>query len=150
MYYAVARMNPLSKSTRAWAGRLLAAENANGGPTSGQEREVQRICERLRVALTQFVGVDGFTALLRRALVLARAEVPSLQHVKVTTDGRLEEIETASGNISHSNEAALAITAHLLGLLVHFIGESLALRLVGDGEPAVSDGGAKEAEDEYE
>jgi len=44
-------------------------------------------------------------------------------------------------------EAAIAITAHLLGLLVTFIGESLALRLMGDAWPGTSSGTIGESED---
>jgi len=140
-------MNSLSASTRAWAQRLLAAENAIQPLSSAPGREVERICERLRASLIQFVGVDGFAALVRRALVLARAEVPALQSLKITADGRLEEIEASPADTSHGVEAATALTAHLLALLVTFIGESLAMRLVGDGRPAVSNGRTKESED---
>ena len=55
-----------------------------------------RVFEKLRISLTRFAGADGFTALLRRALVLARSDVPSLQSVKVTADGRLEGFEEIS------------------------------------------------------
>ena len=41
-----------------------------------------RVFERLRISLTQFIGADGFTALMRRSLALARSEVPSLQTAK--------------------------------------------------------------------
>jgi hypothetical protein len=56
--------------------------------------------------------------------LLAIAEVPSLQGVKIGADGRLEGLV--------ADEAALALTANLLGLLVTFVGEPLTLRLVRD------------------
>jgi hypothetical protein len=96
--------------------------------------EVLRVFEKLRGALRQFVGADGFTSLVRRALVLARADAPSLQTVKVTADGRLEGIGESAVDASDV-EAATAITAHLLGLLVTFIGEPLTLRLLRDVWP---------------
>ena len=98
-----------------------------------------RVCEKLRISLTRFVGADGFTALLRRALALARADVPSLQTVKVTADGRLEGLEEFAADSENAGvEAATAITAHLLGLLVTFIGEPLTLRLVREAWPDVA------------
>jgi hypothetical protein len=139
-------VNSPSPSIRVWAERLLAVEAANpSGPVAGPE--VVRVCERLRVSLTQFVGADGFTALLRRALALARLEVPSLQTARITTDGRLEGIEEAGGEVGNDVEAAITITAHFLGLLVTFIGQSLALRLMRKAFPDTS--GMTEQSEEF-
>ena len=88
-------MNSSSEPVRAWARRLLAVEAANRSTSDAQLHEAVRVSEKLRISLAQFVGADGFTALLRRALVLARADVPSLQSAKVTPDGRLEGIQAA-------------------------------------------------------
>ena len=85
----------------------------------------------MRISLTQFVGLDGFTALQRRALALARADVPSLQTVRVASDGRLEGLE----KVDEHREAATAIISQFLGLLVTFIGEPLALRLTRHAFP---------------
>lgn len=120
--------NP-SPSIRAWAQRLLTMETANKPTSDVSAHEVLHVFEKLRMALTQFVGADGFTAMLRRALALARSDFPSLQAAKVTPDGRLEGIEDLIGTKSDF-EAATAITAHLLGLLVNFVGEPLTLRLM--------------------
>jgi hypothetical protein len=131
-------VNSSSPSIRVWAERLLAVEAANpSGPVAGPE--VVRVCERLRVSLAQFVGADGFTALLRRALALARVEVPSLQTARVTSDGRLEGIEEAGGEAGSDAEAAITITAHFLGLLVTFVGQSLARRLMRKAFPDTSE-----------
>jgi hypothetical protein len=102
-------------------------ETANKPISSADGHEMLRVLEKLRLSLTQFVGADGFTALLRRALVLARSDFPSLQIARVTPDGRLEGIEE---HAKKGVEAATAITAHLLGLLVTFIGEPLTFRLI--------------------
>jgi len=93
-----------------------------------------RVFERLRICLTQFVGADGFTALMRRSLALARSEVPSLQTAKVNAEGRLEGIEEHTVGAKNI-DAATVITVHLLGLLVTFIGEPLTLRLMCDVLP---------------
>ena len=113
-----------------WAERLLAAEAAE--VSAGSDLNVAvRVSEKLRICLTQFVGTDGFIALQKRALVLARADVPSLEKVTVAADGRLAGLEAVAEN----GAAATAITAHFLGLLVTFIGEPLALRLMHDAFP---------------
>jgi hypothetical protein len=122
-------MDSPSPATRGWALRLLTAEAASKSASEADCASVLRLLEMLRVALTQFVGADGFTALLRRALALARSDFPSLQSAKVTPVGRLEGVE-AIINANTDPEVAIAITAHLLGLLVTFIGEPLTLRLM--------------------
>ena len=87
------------------------------------------------------------SALLRRALALARADLPSLRTVKVTLDGRLEGIEEFTPHAGDGVEAATAITAHLLGLMVTFIGESLTLRLMRDAWPDTSGRTTLQSED---
>ena len=111
------------------ARRLLAANQVASG---SQVEDAVVLIEKLRITLTMLAGPEAFTSLLRRALALARAEVPSLQIVKIGADGRLEgfeEIVVDKGPGGARDEAAVAITAHLLGLLVTFIGEPLTLRL---------------------
>lgn len=121
-----------------WAQRLLAAEAANPSAPDAQADEALRISEKLRISLIRFVGADGFTALLRRALVLARADIPWLEAVKVTLDGRLEGIGEFPAEAGTGVEAVTAITQHMLDLLVNFIGESLTLRLLRDAWPDAS------------
>jgi hypothetical protein len=116
---------------------LLAMEAANPSPSGAQLHEAVRVSEKLRISLAQFVGADGFTALLQRALVLARADVPVLQSAKVTRDGRLEGIQEAA-DAGTDVEAATALTEHVLALLVVFIGEPLTLRLVREAWPDAS------------
>jgi hypothetical protein len=45
--------------------------------------ETAVVNEKLRIPLTRFAGAEDFASLLRRALMLARADVSSLQSVKV-------------------------------------------------------------------
>ena len=126
-----------SASTRVLAQRLLALEAATESAADTRANEAVRVCEKLRVALTRFAGADGFTALLRRSLALARTEVPALQTEKFKPDGCLEEL-AALADAETGLQAAASITAHLLGLLVTFIGESLTLRLVREAWPDAS------------
>ena len=124
-------MSTPSPSIRAWAERLLAAEAASPSASEAHIHVAVRVSEKLRVALTRLVGADGFAALQRRALALARREVHSLQTVTITAEGRLEGMEEADKD----GKAATAMTANLLYLLITFIGESLALRLTRDTFP---------------
>jgi hypothetical protein len=132
-------MNNPSPAIRAWAQRLLAAEAAHHPASGTNGHELTRVCDKLRVSLTPFVGADGFTVLLRRALALSRAEAPSLKTIKVTAGGQLERMEALPADAAHEREAAIAITANLLGLLVTFIGEPLTLRLTRKALPDAPD-----------
>ena len=120
-----------------WARRLLAASQT---ASDQHVHEAAVMSEKLRIPLTRFAGAEGFASLLRRALVLASAEVTSLQSLKVGAEGRLEGFEQLAADTGTvaGNEAAVAITAHLLGLLGTFIGEPLTLRLVREAWPDTS------------
>ena len=116
--------------------RMLAAEAASTRAPHANVHEAVRVCEKLRISLTRFAGSDGFTALLQRALALARAEVPSLETVTLKPDGSLEGLEKLAADAANSGaQAAIALIAHLLGLLETFIGERLTLRLVREAWP---------------
>lgn len=129
-------MEMSSALSRDLARRLLAVEAASKIAPNAHVHEAVRVCEKLRISLTRFAGSDGFTSLLRRALTLARADDPLVETVKVKPDGSLEGLEALAVDATNGGpEAAVAITAHLLGLLVTFIGEPLTLRLVRDAWP---------------
>ena len=118
------------------ARRLLAIEAASKSATGAHVDEAVRVCEKLQISLSRFAGSDGFTSLLRRALALARADVPSLQTVKLKPDGSLEGLEVSKVAATEGEpDAPVAIIAHLLGLLVTFIGEPITLRLVREAWP---------------
>src|SRR5579864_8264642 len=124
------RMEKPSSSMRDLARRLLAASKTASNP---HVPEAVLVIEKLRTSLTKFAGFEGFASLLRRALVLACADEPSLKSVKVASDGRLEGFEQLvadKGTGAAGDGAAVAITAHLLWLLVTFIGEPLTLTLM--------------------
>jgi len=128
-----------SASMRDLARRLVAVEAASQSATGAHVHEAVRVCDKLRISLTRFAGFDGFTSLLRRALALARADVPSLQTVKLKPDCSLEGLGVLAVDATNDGpEAAVAITAHLLGLLETFIGKPLTLRLVREAWPDVS------------
>ncbi len=124
-------MDTPSESIRELAQRLLLLEAATTSAIGGHEAE--RVCEKLRISLTRFAGADGFLALMRRSLALARVEAPSLKNLTLNPDGCFVGFEAALNG--GGNEAGIALTAHLLGLLVTFVGEPLALRLLTDAWP---------------
>ena len=71
---------------------------------------------------------------------MASAEAPWLAAVRVTAEGSLEgwDKPEAPANSRELKESAVLLVAHLLGLLVAFIGDNLTLRLVHDVWPQVS------------
>ena len=117
------------------ARRLLASSQT---PSDPHVPEVVIAIEKLRLSLTRFAGAEGFVSLLRRALTLARAEVSSLQSCKIGPDGRLEGFGLIADSPSAGVEAAVAITAQLLGLLGCFIGEPLTGRLLRETWPDIA------------
>ena len=121
---------------RKLARRLIALEAVEAGDSAARVHEAVRVCDKLRAALTRFAGADGFASLLRRTFVLAREEVPSLGRVSVNPDCSMEGFDAlAAEDADDAVKAGTALTAHLLGLLVTFIGEPLTLRIVREAWP---------------
>jgi hypothetical protein len=116
---------------RTAAARLLALEAVAGirGPATA------RVNAKFRQVLSTLLGAAGFRALLARALTLAKAEAPELSAVQVQADGSLEGFTTNDGGKRRFTDGEVVLLAHLLGLLVTFVGEALMLRLVNDAWP---------------
>lgn len=130
-------MNTISPATVELARRLLAFEASRGPPSDLQVDQAVRACERLRAPLSKFAGPASYWSLLSRALALAKAEVPSLAGLRVRADGYLERFDEVEHHpdAGEAEEGPVVLVAHLLGLLVTFIGEPLALLLVRDAWP---------------
>jgi hypothetical protein len=135
-------MDTHSNAMRTLARQLLAMEAAvgerGGGSTGkseggGERAGFESVCEKLRVELTQFAGAEGFASLLRRALAMARDDLPALGHIKIGPGGILEGLEEVEQ--TEWEAGALTITANLLDLLAMFIGEPLTLKLVRETWP---------------
>lgn len=129
-------MNTTTPAIQDLARRLAALEAARDEPPGAGGSGAVRVCEKLRVPLAKLAGVAGFCSLLSRALALAKAEVPSLDAVRVGTGGSLEGFDGIGR--TEDAEAGVAVVSQLLGLLVTFIGEPLTLRLVRDAWPNTS------------
>ena len=75
-------------------------------------------------------------------MALARVEAPSLQRITVNADSSMEGFEDLTSGAASSGEdgtdEAAALIAHLLWLLVTFIGEPLTLQLVRECWPDAS------------
>jgi hypothetical protein len=81
--------------------------------------------------LGRLVGIGGYRALLQRALILAQRESPTLSGVEVKADGSMVGLEGAAA------EANSILIAHLIHLLMTFIGQSLTLTLLQDIWPEI-------------
>jgi hypothetical protein len=127
-------MQKPSPSTRDLACRLLAASRNGEDPHLADPAVV---IERLGASLSRLAGAEGFASLLRRALTLAGMESQALRLVRVDPDGRLQGLEewALAPGAEARTEATIAVTAHLLELLVTFIGEPITLRLVREAWP---------------
>ena len=137
-------MNTASPEIQDLARRLLAFEAAHQNSSDARVDVAVRVIEELRMHLSKLMGVDGFRSLLSRALTLAKAGGPSLNMVHVRADGSLEGFDgiEQSQEAGAAGQAGIILVAHLLELLVTFIGAPLTLRLVRDKWPDSSMDGA--------
>lgn len=122
------------------AEQLIAHETRSGAPTAANPEARFTACETLRPHLATFMGSMGARALLARALALASVEVHWLRALQVGTDGSLDGTALTNEPISPEDLLAgrVAVLAHLLGLMVTFIGEALTLQLALDAWPKLS------------
>ena len=134
-------MNMASPEIQNLVRRLLAFEAERDNSSAAPDGTV-RVIEELRVRLVKLAGIDGFRSLLSRALVLAKAQSPSLHPVRVRADGSLEGFDGIAAG-EDARAAGHLLAAHLLELLVTFIGESLTLRMVHDAWPDASPDGVR-------
>jgi len=108
------------------AQRLIAFEEASDLGSNPGPNAAFRTLIKLRLLLVRVSGLDGFAALMRRAIALSRIENPSLEGCTLGKDGSIESLEEISV------EAGLSLAAQLLDLMTTFIGEALTLRLLAD------------------
>jgi hypothetical protein len=93
----------------------------------------ERLCNRLRVGLSRWIGADGYRSLLDRAVRAARADHPVLGGLSCL-GGEGDEPGTAAALGAQSNgdlvEGMVALLATLIDLLSRIIGVEMAVRLV--------------------
>ena len=144
-------MPETSPAARVLARRVLRHEAGGRAEPAALAEAAERADARLRGRLASLIGPTGYTTLVARAMHLAQAEVPALERVTVDAlapgaEGGLHgvrefaEFARASGDAGAAEAGLSAILAHVIGLLVTFIGEDLALRLIRDAWPELPDG----------
>ena len=129
-------MRTASSESQNLARQLLAFEATQIGAPDEHVGATVRVIEKLRLRIIKLAGVDGFRSLLSRSLTLARAEAPCLHQVHVSASGSLEGFDSEDNQAA--GHAGRVLVAHLLALLMTFIGESLTLRLVRESWPEAS------------
>jgi hypothetical protein len=114
------------------AARRLWARAA-GDATAPEEvaAAAERMCTELRTGLGRWIGVDGYRALLDRALGLARAEHPALADLPCLGGDLPAAVAVVRAQGAGAVAAGLvALVAALIELLGRIIGDEMALRLV--------------------
>ena len=144
-------MRSVTPDLRNLARQLLALEAASGKRAKTRELASFHVTEKLRQPLSALAGVSGFRSLLSRALSLANGEVRWLKAVRVDASGSLEGLDDVRAKLSADElaQGEATLIAHLLGLLVTFIGEALTVRLMQEVWPEIS-GGELSSETEKE
>jgi len=139
-------------TARAWARRVLVGDAGAHPDAAVLAAAVAHADARLRGRLVALIGPTGYATLVARAVRLAQTAHPAVEHVTVddgpteaqgSLRGVREVVETAraSGADPRAVEDGLtAILAHVIGLLITFIGEDLALRLVREAWPELAHG----------
>ena len=91
----------------------------------------ERICAQLRTGLSRWIGADGHSALLDRAISQTRAAHPVLDRL-VCTAGNSPTTRTAARAYGAAEVAAgmVALVSAVTELLGRIIGEEMAVRLV--------------------
>ena len=119
----------MTTTTQDLADRLLVYEAALDRTHQLELSETCHVCEKLRRSLGTLLGPDAYYALAARALSMAKREAPTLNAVQVKADGSIK------GLIGEAAEANNILVAHLIGLMVNFIGETVTLWLLNDMWP---------------
>ena len=117
---------------REFAQRLVDFEATEGHPPTDRVSAFLSVSEKLRRVLSAIAGVAGFQSLIARALTLAKAEaeVPWLKAARLDEEGVLALDVDPQLDSEGAAQGGVVVIAHLLGLLVDFIGKDLTLSLV--------------------
>jgi hypothetical protein len=131
-------MSRASSQNQELARRLIAFEAARANSSDAPVDVAMLVIGELRLRLVKLAGAEGFRSLLSRALTLSKVEAPALQTVQIGADGSVEGLDGIDGSEearAAAGQAGAILVAHLLQLLVTFIGTPLTLRLVRDTWP---------------
>jgi len=139
-------MPQVPPAARVVARRVLLCEAGGRIEPAALTEAAARADARLRARLADLIGLTGYTTLLARAVRLAQDDIPALEGVTVVAgepeaEGSLRGVPAfarASGDVAAIEAGLSAILAHAIGLLITFIGEDLALRLVHESWPELA------------
>jgi len=90
---------PSHSKDRVFAKRLIAYETRGNRSFETNTPVAFLVGEKLRPHLARLMGKVGFRELLSRALVLAKAEVPWLNAVRIKADGSFEELDALAAQV---------------------------------------------------
>lgn len=132
-------MNRASPQMRRFANRLIEYE-ATGAKSVEATSATFRAADKLHHHLVALTGNNGFRALSSRALALASLEVSRLSAVHVRADGTLAGLGALHAQLEPAEfrDCEVVLIAHLLELLVAFIGANLAASIVKEAWPQIS------------
>ncbi len=133
-------MSHSTPTSRIFAECLIGHEARVNPPAQDGTPSALPVIGMLRPVLASFMGRAGYHALLLRALVLARNEIPWLCEVEIAADGGLNNFAglAAGQDSAEATAGSEVLLAGLIDLLVAFIGEGLTLRLVHGLWPVIS------------
>ena len=113
-----------------------------GAHATREGPRLELLMGNLAVTLGKLIGPSGFDVLFARAVTLAAREDAVLAGAHSAAGGRLEGLPEP---VDERSRCTLLILSHLLELLMKFIGEDLAARVVRDALPvAANDGETRE------
>ena len=130
-------MASVTPKARKLAERLLVFET----PADNSENpSAFCVTEKLRQPLSTLAGTAGFRALLSRALVMASEDIGWLKTVHIDASGSVAGLRAAAGQLPPGEiaEGETILIAHLMALLVTFIGGTLTAHVLQDIWPGVS------------
>jgi len=91
----------------------------------------EQLCEQLRVGLARWVGVEGYRALLARALTVTMVAHPALAALSDARDEAREPgARVARFDARAMVAGVIALVATLIELLGRIVGDEMAARLV--------------------
>ena len=133
-------MNRATPKLQDFAERLISVGLIAAKSSASKPPAVFTVIEKLRPCLAQVVGHLGFTAVLSRALAIAKADVAWLRAVHVKPDGSLEGLDELEAKVDPQEiaEGRVVLLAEFVSLLVELIGERIVLQLVHQAMPKVS------------
>jgi len=133
------QMNRATPQTRSVAKRLMVIETGGNNSSVADATAAFPVTAKLYPHLANLMGQGGVRALFARALQLATAEIPWLRGLHVKAGGDLEGLAALRRQVDRGEflEGEVVVLAHLLELLVAFIGPNLTSRLLGEIWPQI-------------